>query len=232
MNEKIFSLGARLEACADFVREGGVIADIGTDHAYLPIWLALSGKITCAYVSDINDEPIKSAAANIKKYNLYDKVIAFTANGLTENPHSMANDIVIAGMGGDNIVAILDKAQWIKSPRYRLILQPMSRAERLREYLYSNSFEILAEKPVCEANRIYTVICAQYNPNPPHFDEFDFYVGQLGNKNEYSMRLIEKQADILKSVADGMSAKGDYEKEKHFRELSEKLYLYSRGGEV
>lgn len=232
MHETMFSLGARLEACAGFVRDGSVVADIGTDHAYLPIWLVLSGKINLAYASDINDQPIKSAIANIKRYNLNDKIIAFTANGLNKDPHSKANDIVIAGMGGDNIAGILDDAQWVKASSYRLILQPMSRTERLREYLYRNNFEITTEKPICEANRIYTVICAEYRSTHIHFDEFDFYVGMLGNQNEYSVKLIEKQAGILKSVADGMMAKGDLENESHLRKLSEKLYAYAKGDDI
>lgn len=232
MKETVFSLGARLEACAAFVREGKVLADIGTDHAYLPIWLLLHEKIPRAYASDINEEPIKSALNNIEKYHLSDKIFTFTANGLAEIPASEVDDIVIAGMGGDNIAGILEGAGWVKNPRYRLILQPMSRAERLREYLYRQKFDIIAETPICEAERIYTIICAEFSESPLHFDEFDYYVGRLDNHNEYSVKLIQKQAAILQSVADGMAVKGDNEKEQHFRTLSEELSAYAQGKEV
>lgn len=232
MNDTVFSLGARLEACAAFVRKGRVLADIGTDHAYLPIWLVLNEKIPCAYASDINEEPIKSALTNIEKYHLSDKIITFTANGLAKIPASEVDDIVIAGMGGDNIAEILDSADWLKNRRYRLILQPMSRAEKLREYLYRHNFDSIAEKPVCEVNRIYTVICAEYSQTPLHFNELDYYIGRLDNHNEYSVKLIQKQAAILRSVADGMAVKGDSEKERHFRTLSEQLLAYAKGEEV
>lgn len=232
MKETVFSLGARLEACAAFVREGKVSADIGTDHAYLPIWLVLNGKIPRAYASDINEEPIKSALTNIEKYHLSDKIIVFTANGLAQIPASEVDDIVIAGMGGDNIAGILDSVGWIKNPRYRLILQPMSRAEKLREYLYRHHFDIIAEEPICEANRIYTVICAEYSENPLHFSELDYYIGRLDNHNEYSVKLIQKQAAILQSVADGMAVKGDSGNERHYRALSEQLSAYAKGEEV
>lgn len=235
MSESVFSLGARLEMCAEFVRQGKVLADIGTDHAYLPIWLALKGKIPRAYASDINEEPIKSAIANIEKYHLSDKIFTFTADGLAKIPYADIDDIVIAGMGGDNIAGILNAADWLPNPRYRLILQPMSRAERLREYLYHHHFEIIAEKPVCEANRLYTVICAEYreySENPPHFDEFEVYVGKLGNENAYAVKLIQKQAGILQATADGLAAKGDDEGAAHFRALSEKLLSYAKGEDV
>lgn len=232
MNETVFSLGARLEACAAFVREGSVLADIGTDHAYLPIWLTLKGKIQRAYASDINEEPIQSAIGNIEKYHLSDKIFTFTADGLTKIPHMEVDDIVIAGMGGDNIAEILHAADWVKNPRYRLVLQPMSRAERLREYLYRNSFDIITEKAMCEANRIYTVICAEYSEKPLHFDEFHFYVGRLGNDNEYSIKLIEKQAAILQDIANGMAVKGNIERERYYKALSEQLLAYAKGEKI
>lgn len=227
VNHTIFSLGARLETCASFVREGKVPADIGTDHAYLPIWLVYHGRVPRAYASDINEEPIQSAIANIEKYHLSDKIITFTCNGLAKIPPLEVDDIVMAGMGGDNIADILAAADWLTNPKYRLILQPMSHVERLREYLYRHGFGIVTEKPVCESNRIYTVICAAYSPIPSAFTEFDFHAGKLGNENPLSRKLIEKQAGILKAAADGMKAQGNAEREQHLRALSEQLYQYA-----
>ncbi|MBQ5545864.1 MAG: SAM-dependent methyltransferase [Clostridia bacterium] len=227
----LFSLGARLAACADMVREGKVPADIGTDHAYLPIWLVQSGKVPRAYASDIHEEPIQSAKFNIKRYGLSDKIITFTADGLAKIPPDDVDDIIIAGMGGDAIAAILAQADWIRDEKYRLILQPMSHAERLREYLYRHGFTMIDEKPVCEANRIYTVIHATYSTNAKPFTEFDFYAGRLGPDNPLSVRLLEKQADILEAVADGMAAQQLPEQEAHWRSMSAQLREYAHGEE-
>lgn len=231
MNERMFSLGTRLETCAGFVREGRVVADIGTDHAYLPIWLTATGKVSRAYASDINEEPIKVAEENITKHNLCDKITAFTGAGLEKIPQDDVDDIVIAGMGGDNIVGILDAAKWLKNRRYRLILQPMSKAEKLREYLYRNNFDIIKEKAVCEANRIYTVISAEYSETPVDFSEFNIYAGGLSNDDENSIELLKKKAFILLVEAEGHAACGDSEGETRLRKLANELIDYIGKGE-
>lgn len=225
----MFSLGARLEACASLVREGKVMADIGTDHAYLPIRLVYDSRIPRAYASDIHEAPIESARENIARYGLNEKIITFTADGLDKIPSQDVDDIVIAGMGGDNIAAILADAQWLASSRYRLILQPMSRSERLREYLYTHHFAILNEKTVCEAKRIYTVICAEYSEEAVAYSEFDFYAGRLNPHDEYARRLLLRQAGILCSEAQGRTAAGDSDEAAHLKELSEQLRRYADG---
>ena len=228
--EKNVALGARLEACAGFVRRGGRVADIGTDHAYLPIWLVQNGAVSAAYASDINEEPIMSAVHNIHSCGLDEKIKTFTANGLDLIPPDGVDDIVIAGMGGDNIAAILSRGEWLKNARYRLILQPMSRASRLREYLYSNGYHIIAEKAVCEADRVYTVICTEYSQNIAIHDEIDIYAGRLDASDPNAAALLKKQAGILLSVAEGCAARGDYSGEAHCIRLAEKLLERIRGG--
>lgn len=206
---KTIELGARLRTCASFVREGRIPADVGTDHAYLPIWLVQSGAVPKAYASDVNEEPIRSAKSNIAAFGLSEKIITFTADGLDRIPPEAVDDIIIAGMGGDNIAMILSAAEWLQNPRYRLILQPMSRASRLREYLYRRGFAIVKEEAVCEAGRIYTVICAEYAGKEIAYDEYDVYAGRLNRADPHAAALLKKQAGILRSVAEGCAAKGD-----------------------
>lgn len=230
MEQKSFTLGARLEACAALVRRGKIPADIGTDHAYLPIWLVEHGAVPRAFASDINEEPIQSARRNISVHGLNEKITTFTANGLEKVPQNEVDDVIIAGMGGDNIAAILNGANWLKNPRYRLILQPMSRASRLREYLMRNGFGILTETAVCEAGRVYTVICAEYSGQGVSYSEFDIYAGKLDNSDPNASVLLMKQAAILRSAADGRSAQGDMEASEHYMQLAEQLEEFARGG--
>ena len=230
MPDKKIELGERLDACAGFVRNGKVTADIGTDHAYLPIWLIQTGKVPKAFASDINEEPIRSAINNIESYGLSEKIKTFTADGLDRIPHDEVDDIVIAGMGGDNIAAILSGAEWLKDARYRLILQPMSRAARLREYIFSNGFEIIAEKAVCEAGRVYTVICAEFNGDKAAYDDYDIYAGRLDSTDPNACRLLKKQAGILLSMAEGCASKGDYSGQAKYIRLAERLIGDIKGG--
>lgn len=227
--EKKIEIGARLEACAAFVRRGKIAADIGTDHAYLPIWLVRSGIVPYAYASDINEEPIRSAMNNINSYGLNEKIIAFTADGLSKIPEDKVDDIIIAGMGGDNIAGILSGAKWLKNARYRLIMQPMSRASRLREHLFGNGFDIIEERAVCEAGRIYTVICAEYSGRNSSFDDYDIYAGRLDGSDPNAAALLKKQAGILFSIAEGCAAKGDYSGKAHYVMLAQKLMLNAKG---
>ena len=212
MKDKMFTLGDRLMTCAGFVRRGNVAADIGTDHAKLPIWLVSSGTVPSAIASDINEGPIESARNNIKEYGLSDKIKTFTGDGLHTLTPDMAQDIVIAGMGGELIAAILSDAEWVKAPAYRLILQPMTHPERLREWLFDSGFSIIDECAACEAEKIYTIICAEYSAVITEHADAELYTGGLAGKtDELSRRFLHRQARQLRVSAAGLGLSGDDE---------------------
>ena len=175
MNE--IKLSKRLGAAAAMVRDGASFAneasncgtsfevrfaDIGTDHAYLPIFLLQNGKVSCAYASDINVGPIENAYENIKKYMLGDKIVTRVASGLDGIESFAPTDIAICGMGGELIIKILDSAPYVRQNHVRLILQPMTHVELVREYL-QNGFYTVAENVVCEDGKIYQVLSLQYD---------------------------------------------------------------------
>ena len=112
--KKLFQLDRRLQTCASMVRENHVLADIGTDHAYLPIWLVKKEVIKKAIASDINMGPLQKAAFNIRRYNVGKQVDARLSDGLELIFPNEADDIVIAGMGGELIADIIEKAPWLK----------------------------------------------------------------------------------------------------------------------
>lgn len=160
MNE--IKLSKRLNAAAALTRDGASFADIGTDHAYLPIFLLQKGKIERAYASDINKGPIENANENIKKYEFEGKVVTRVANGLDGIEEFAPTDIAICGMGGELIIKILESAPYVRQKHVRLILQPMTHVELVREYL-QNGFYTVAENIVCEDGKIYQVLCLQYD---------------------------------------------------------------------
>ena len=153
----------RLLAAASFVRPGAFFADIGTDHAYLPLYLLQSGCIAHAIAADIGEGPLARARAHIVASGMADKVETVLTNGLQGLEDRGLTDIAICGMGGELIVEILTAAPFVRTGEVRLILQPMSRASALRRYLAEEGFAILAERPCRAAGRVYTCLCATYD---------------------------------------------------------------------
>ena len=138
-------LSPRLKAAADYVRCGKKIADIGTDHAHLPIYLVENGICTSAIGSDVRPGPIANAEINVKNAGFSDKISLRLASGLDKVEPDEADDIIFSGMGGILIAELIEKAPWLKDSDKHLILQPQSHAEILRSYLTQNGFRIEKE---------------------------------------------------------------------------------------
>lgn len=154
-------ISKRLEAAASFVRRGVRVADIGTDHAYLPIYLYNLGLIAGGVASDVNEGPAARAASNVSDYGVSHAIAVKRADGLHGIAEYEPDDIFILGMGGELIASMISEADWVKDSRYRLILQPMTHAEVLRKYLYESGFSIIDELMVKD-DRLYQIICAEY----------------------------------------------------------------------
>ena len=106
MPHPLFRLGNRLALCASMVREGTKLADIGTDHAYLPIWLARKGRISSAIAADVKPLPLRSAEQNIRRYHVEEQITTRLSDGLRALSPDEAGDIVLAGMGGEPAEAL------------------------------------------------------------------------------------------------------------------------------
>lgn len=221
-------LDNRLISASQLVRENAVFADIGSDHAYLPIYLALKNKISFALASDINEGPINAANENIKNYNVEDKVVAVLSDGLTAAEEYKPSDIAILGMGGELIISIIEKAPWVKNSSIRLILQPMTHAELLYSYLCENGFDIISEKISSTSDkrtdRIYRIICAEYSGNIRTPDIIEEMVGRV-NKNQMDIdtkRYIQHVIDVYSVRLNG---KKNSTLNKNNTEYEEKLIL-------
>jgi tRNA A22 N-methylase len=171
-------LNARLLAAAELVR-GEIIADIGSDHAYLPAWLVKNNKIKKAYAIDISVKCVERIKANLEKFNISQEIIEpVLSDGLNGFKHleisdssdlSDLTDIIIAGMGGETIAGIISDIInsidiiKIKNPAdINFILQPNTKKEVLKEFLIENQFKILQEITVQDKKRFYTIISAEY----------------------------------------------------------------------
>ncbi len=172
-------LDSRLRLAADFVRLGSRVADIGTDHAHLPVTLVSEGKSPSAIASDIREGPVANARRTVEEAELGRVVSVRLGNGLQTVQPDEVDDIIVAGMGGETIAMILEEAPWVKNAHYRLILQPMTRAEKLRAYLFENGFTIAEERVTCVGRHWYTVLCAAYSGTAIAADEARCFVGRI-----------------------------------------------------
>ena len=125
-------MNKRLEAIEALVRPGSGLIDVGTDHGYLPVSLALHGYPGLLIASDLREGPLNAARRSAAQVGLERRIDFRLANGLASCLPNEVDSVVIAGMGGDTVCGILDRADWILDQRYQLILQPMTRAEVLR----------------------------------------------------------------------------------------------------
>ena len=205
----MIKISKRLCTVADYVRNGAVVADIGTDHAYLPIYLAQSNKIQRAVASDINAGPLDRARINIEKNGLNNVIDTYLTNGLNGIEKFEPTDILICGMGGELIAKIIDESSYVKNNGVRLILQPMTMVKELREYL-SNGFFTIAENVVFEDNKLYQIICVEYDGKEHNLSNAELELGRKnieGNSEEYKLLLYSTIAKKQKRI-DGLRLGG------------------------
>ena len=209
MNEE-FKLSARLRCAASMVREGSFVADVGTDHAYLPIALALEGKIRGAVASDINAGPVERGRKNIEEHALTDRISVVMTDGLSGIEPYAPNDILILGMGGELIARILECAPWTKDQSIRLCLQPMTHAEALRSFLLDNGYSIIDEQLAEEDERIYQLISAQYSGKSEHYSPAELLLGRINAQrcSDVFARLARRTLDTLLKRARGKQSAG------------------------
>jgi tRNA (adenine22-N1)-methyltransferase len=189
-------LDKRLATVASFVRAGSRLADIGTDHAYLPTALVHAGHCPSAIASDIGEGPAAAARRTVSAAGLDDRIDVRVGDGLCTVAPDEADDIVIAGMGGENIADILAAAPWVRQKHIRLILQPMSRPEKLRQALLQDGFAIEEETVVADGKHLYLIMCCTYIGCAVTPTERACYVGQLPHTPE-AVRFIERQQKRL-----------------------------------
>ena len=161
---RTLELSPRLAMVAGLVPRGARLADVGTDHAYLPVSLILSGHIPGAIAADLRQGPLNRARQTVRTWDLTGQITFRLCDGLKGIAPEEADAVAIAGMGGETIAGILEAAPWLKSENYRLILQCQSKRPQLRRYLYDNGFVIRRETLAQDGKFIYPVMEVIYAP--------------------------------------------------------------------
>lgn len=159
---EITKLSTRLKRVASFVPEGAILLDVGSDHAYLPIYLLQNNQIESAIAGEVVEGPYRSALKNVAQHGLAEQIEVRLANGLAAfDAKDAVSTIVIAGMGGRLIADILDNGKEKLTNVKRLILQPNNREDDLRSWLMTHDFQIIVEDILEEAGKIYEILVVE-----------------------------------------------------------------------
>lgn len=186
-------LDSRLMAIANLVRKDKIFADIGTDHAYLPVYLVEKGIINKAIAADLRIGPLENAKLAVESYNYSDKIELRLSDGLDNIKENEVEEIAIAGMGGLLISSFIERTTWLKNSDIHLILQPMTHVEELRKALFDNGFIIDNEVVAEDDDKLYIIVSAYYYGDATAYSELDLILGRLPlNQDDLSKKYLTK----------------------------------------
>lgn len=213
------NLSKRLLALASFIDIGDRLADIGTDHGYLPIFLANRGN-NYIVAADLNKGPYETALKNVQKVGLSAKIDVRLGDGLSVLKPGEVGTAIIAGMGGATIVDILSGQPLIVQGLKKLVLQPMTDEDILRKWLMTNGWVIDDEELVQEDDKIYTVIMARKGAGFRLKEEEILYGPVLlARKHPLLKEKLEKELEHRKRIMAQIKRQGSIQA----REQSEKM---------
>lgn len=216
-------LTPRLECIVKYV-DCGTAADIGTDHAYVPIELIKSGRAKKVIAADIRQGPLSIAAANIAKQGMEDKIETRLGSGISVLAPGEAEVIIIAGMGGELIADIL-RADIGTARGSELVLQPMNSQYELRKWLIDNEFTITAEDIESEEHHVYNIMTVRSGRQEKFKRDIDYHIPPLLYENKKLRLLYEKKEREFKKIINGLSraGNGDAEKLEYYKNAYEEL---------
>lgn len=215
----------RLAICADMVTGHGIVCDVGTDHAYLPVYLVQKGICRKVIAGDIGDGPLKFAENTVNKYKMTDKIELVKSNGLENISSDGVTDVIIAGMGAETICGIIANAEWLKKG-VNLVLQPMTKAPFLRKWLYGNGYSIIREQGCRDKHFRYTVMQVVHTGEIRNIDDFESYTGKLDSLNDESCDYLSYQADKLKNLSVKLCKNNStYEDGEKIKAIADKIFM-------
>lgn len=191
-------LSERLNMISTFVTDGYRLADIGTDHGYIPIMLVKKGTVPSALAMDIAKGPLERAKEHIEQYGLSEKIEVRLSDGLKELKPNEADSVIIAGMGGALTVKILKEGAEVLKSVKELILSPHTENFLVRQYLLNSGFDIVKEDMVFDMGKYYTVIKAVHvKDNGGYFKDVKKIYDANENYYIYGKLLIENRNPVF-----------------------------------
>lgn len=206
-------LSQRLSSVASMVTAGNCLADVGTDHGYVPIYLYERNIIPHAIAMDVNKGPLERATLHIAESGMKETIETRLSDGLAALNPGEADSVVIAGMGGPLIIRILSAYPETTESLKELILQPQSEIPEVRIWLYENGYEIVEEHMVFEDGKYYPMFKAVKNPQAEKLSDLEYKFGKLSVLGEkdvlkaYLVREVANKQNILNKLMEENSEK-------------------------
>ena len=212
-------LSKRLQTIADFVKKNSVVADIGTDHAHIPIYLIENNIIDKAYACDINKGPLEKAKENIANFGVSENIVLRLSNGLDKMSNKEVDTIIIAGMGGELIIDILNRGKVFFDKKNTFIWSPHTKVDEVRDYLIRNGFKIIKEDMCIDEGKFYTVMEVRYTENTVMNSEAELLYGKylIENKHPVLLRFLKKEEEKYINILSNTGLNEDRKKELRHR---------------
>ena len=212
-------LSKRLSLAASFVKRGSKVCDVGTDHGYLPLFLYKEGRVESVCATDINEKPLENAKRTFMAEGACE-IPLYLCDGLEKIDRNIADTVIIAGMGGEVISGIIDRASFVKDGSVSLILQPMTAARELRIYLSENGFFVEREEAVEDGGRVYSVMLARYDGVSRKTDALTERIGVIKPDTKDNLAYIKRQKRLCGELCSSIE------------NIEEKTELYKRESEA
>lgn len=227
-------LSKRLQMVASLVTNGNRLADIGTDHGYIPIALVQEGICPWAIASDVNKGPLLRAKEHIQENGLTDKIEVRLGNGLESISCGEVDSILIAGMGGPLIVTILEEGKEVRNHVKELVLSPHSDIPRVRAYIMEQGYEIVQENMVKEDGKYYVAMRAVFTKEPQKWNEVEIAYGKdlLKEKHPVLLEYLTKNMQKIQTILKGLEGKDGESTCQRRIELQQELTLIEKALEA
>lgn len=220
----MLNLSERMLMAAKMVRKGSSVADIGTDHAYLPAYLILNGISPKALACDVRKGPLENAKKTVVAYSIEEKVTLRLSDGFDKIEPYEADDFIMCGMGGTLMEQLVSRTYWLKDKSKRIIVQPQSHAEDIRRFFVENGFEILFEDACIDGGKLYCAITAEYTGEIKEKTVSYIYSGELPKcrKKEAKM-FLENINSRLKKKLEAEKIHGTAENAEYLEKVTNEL---------
>ncbi|MBO5071265.1 MAG: SAM-dependent methyltransferase [Roseburia sp.] len=200
----MIKISERLTMAASLVTGGGVLADVGTDHGYVPIYLIEKGIIPRAIAMDINPGPLERAKEHIAQYGMGEYIQTRLSDGVSALSFGEADSILIAGMGGGLVMHILEDGEAVCQNARELVLQPQSELARVRRFLYEKGYVTDAEEMVEEEGKFYPMMRVHYDASKgkDFAQSVYFAYGQilLESRHPVLREFLEREQQLYKNI--------------------------------
>lgn len=220
----MINLSERMLMAARMVRSGNSVADIGTDHAYLPAYLVLGGISPKALACDVRKGPLENAKKTVEHYGIEDKITLRLSDGFDKIEPFEADDFIMCGMGGTLMEQLVSRTRWLKNQSKRIIVQPQSHAEDIRRFFVENGFEILFEDACVDAGKLYCAMAAEYTGEITEKPLSYIYSGKLPECRKKEAKLfLENINSRLKKKLEAEKIHGTAENAEYLEKVTAEL---------